>query len=79
MKISDVVRMALVKSQKTQVDLQKYFNLSSPSALGNKLLRGSWSANDLARVAEFTGGDLIIRYPDGTEIAVRPEEKPAQE
>ena len=79
MKISDIVRMALAKSRKSQVDLQRYFNLSSPSAMGNKMIRGSWSANDLARVAKFTGGDLIIRYPDGTEIAVRPEEKVEKE
>ncbi len=74
MKISDVVRMALLKGQKSQVDLVPVFNMSSPQALGNKFSRGSWSANDLAKVAAFTGGKLLIRYPDGQEIQVLPED-----
>ena len=76
MKISDVVRMALLKGQKSQVDLVPVFNMSSPQALGNKFSRGSWSANDLANVAEFTGGVLNIKYPDGQEILIYPESKP---
>lgn len=74
MKISDVVRMALLKGEKTQVELVRFFGMSTPSAMGNKLARGSWSANDLAKVAAFTGGKLIIRYPDGMEIPVVPED-----
>ncbi len=74
MKMSDVVRMALVKGQKKQVDLGNFLGMSSPAAMGNKLARDSWSADDLAKVAAFTGGKLVIQYPDGIEIPVMPEE-----
>ena len=74
MKISDVVRMALVRGGKNQVELMRFFGMSTPSAMGNKFSRGSWSANDLAKVAAFTGGKLVIRYPDGMEIPVNPED-----
>lgn len=74
MKMSDVVRMALVKGQKKQIELGNFLGLSSPAAMGNKLARDSWSADDLAKVAAFTGGKLVIRYQDGIEIAVLPED-----
>ena len=74
LKITDVVRMALVKGIKTQVDMMPVFGMSSRQAMNNKFSRGSWSANDLAKVAAFTGGKLVIRYPDGLEIPVLPED-----
>ena len=72
--ISDVVRMALKKGQKKQVELVQLLGMSSPAAVGNKFAKDSWFANDLAKVAAFTGGKLVIRYQDGTEIAVLPED-----
>ena len=74
MKISDAVRMALAKSQRTQTDLVPVFGMSSRQSISNKFAKGSWSANDLAKVAAFTGGKLLIRYPDGQEIQVLPED-----
>lgn len=74
MKISAVVRMALAKDKKKNVELSRFLGLSSPAVLNNKFVRGSWSADDLAKVAAFTGGKLVIQYPDGMEIPVLPED-----
>ena len=73
MKISDIVRMALIKGGKTQADLTTQWGYYSRQSMNNKFARGSWSANELANLAEFTGGKLLIRYPDGQEIIVEPE------
>ena len=73
MKISDTIRMALLKGGRSQADLAQRWGFTSRQAMNNKFARGSWSANELSNVAEFTGGKLIIRYPDGQEIPVAPE------
>ena len=54
--------------------INRFLGLSSPTVLNNKFVRGSWSADDLAKVAAFTGGRLVIQYPDGIEISVLPED-----
>ena len=74
--ISDCVRAALLKGGKVQRELAEDWGISSLSAMGVKFSRGSWTANDLANVAEFTGGVLNIRYPDGHEIVIHPESRP---
>ena len=76
MTISDCVRMALQKGGRTQVEMAEDWGFTTPQALGVKFNRGSWSANDLANVAEYTGGVLTIKYPDGQEILIYPESKP---
>ena len=76
MTISDTVRMALQKGGKQQRELAEDWGFTTPQALGVKFNRGSWSANDLANIAEYTGGQLVIRYPDGQDIIVFPESKP---
>jgi hypothetical protein len=76
MTISDTIRMALQKSGKKQVDLAAEWGIPSRAAMNIKFSRGSWSANELANIAEFTGGKLAIIYPDGQQILVIPEGKP---
>lgn len=76
MAISDCIWMALKKANKGQIDLMQEWGISSRQAISNKFARGSWSANELANLAEFTGGKLIIQYPDGQEILIQPESKP---
>lgn len=75
MSISDTIRMALIKGGITQVALAQKMGIGSRQAMNNRFARGSWSADDLASIAELTGGKLIIRYPDGQEIPVTPEEE----
>ena len=76
MTISDVVRTALQIGGKKQVELAEEWGYSNPRAISVKFNRGSWSANDLASIAEYTGGKLAILYPDGQQILVFPEYKP---
>ncbi len=76
MTISDVVRTALKMSGKKQTELSEAWGYTTPQALGVKFSRGSWTANELANIAEFTGGKLAILYPDGQQILVMPESAP---
>ena len=72
MSISDIVTMALTKGNKAKLDLVGVLGVSSRNAVYNKFGRESWSAEDLARVADFTGGKLMIVYPDGQQILIPP-------
>ena len=73
MKMSDTVRMILLKGNIAQGDLATQWGYVSKQSMNNKFSRGSWSANELANLAELTGGKLLVRYPDGQEIPVEPE------
>jgi len=65
---SQRVKQALAGCGKRQVDMAEHFGISR-QAMSNKVARDSWSAYDLAKVAEFVGGTLAIIMPDGQEIA----------
>ena len=73
--VSDSVRMAMAKAGIRQTKLAKLWG-TTPQAIYNKLNMERWSARDLARIAEITGGRLAIIYPDGQQILVDP---PAEE
>ena len=79
MTVSDCVWMALRKAKRQQGELAEAWGYSSKQAINNKFSRGSWSANDLVKIAAFTGGRLAIIYPDGQEILIPPEEEKAGE
>ena len=78
MSVSDKVKGLLALSGKKQVDLAAYFSMSKQT-MGNKMSRSSWSASDLARVAEFCGCKLAFIMPDGQQIAIDPEKKGSAE
>ena len=59
---------------KKQVDMAASFGMSKQT-MGNKMNRGSWSANDLAKAAEFCGCKLAFIMPDGQQIIIDVEEK----
>jgi len=75
MTVSDSVRMALTKAGISQTKLAEIWG-TSPQAIYNKLNLERWSAKDLARIAEITGGKLNFDYPDGQQI---PIDSPAKE
>ena len=75
MSVTECVWMALRKAKRQQGEMADAWGYSSKQAMNNKFNRGSWSANDLAKVAEFTGGKLAIIYPDGQEILIPPDEE----
>ena len=69
MSVSDSVRMALNKGSKSQTDLSKFWG-TSQQAISNKIRLERWTGEELARVAEYTGGKLAFIYPDGTQIII---------
>ena len=67
MSASEKVKAVLSCSGKKQIELAEYFGMRKQN-LSTKMQRGSWSAEDLARVAEFVGGRVGFILPNGTTI-----------
>ncbi len=67
--ISDVIKTALTKSHKKLLDLADYYKCS-PSVIYSKMRRSSWSASDLARIADLVGAKLVFEFPDGDHLRV---------
>lgn len=55
--ISDKIRALLRMRGKTQTELAAFLGIRAQS-LSNKMQRGSFSADDLIKIAEFTGAEL---------------------
>lgn len=81
MSTSDKVKAVLTCCGKKQVDLADHFGIRKQN-LNTKMQRDSWSANDLARVAEFVGARVGFILSDGTTIYLDPpdgkEEAPGE-
>lgn len=69
MSISDKVKGLLALRGKKQLELAEHFDMSKQT-MSNKMARGSWSGDDLARVAEFCGCKLAFILPDGQQILI---------
>lgn len=65
--VSDKVRSLLAVSGKRPMDLAKLYGTSQQS-MNNKLSYSRFSAEDLIRIAEFTGCRLAFILPDGGQI-----------
>ena len=74
MSVSDKVKGLLALSGKKQVELAETFGMSKQT-MGNKMTRNSWSARDLAKVAEFCGCKLAFIMPDGQTIYIDSEDE----
>ena len=72
--VTQRIKQALAGCGKRQVDMAEYFGVSR-QAMSNKVGRDSWSAYDLAKVAEFCGGKLAIIMPDGQKIPIDAQEQ----
>ena len=77
MSISAKVKALLSMREKKQLDLLPVLNMSSKQSLSNKFANGRWSADDLARVAEYCGCKLAFIIPDGQQITIDPEDEKA--
>ena len=73
MSVSDSVRMALNKGSKSQTDLSKFWG-TSLQVISNKIRLERWTGEELARIAEYTGGKLAFVYPEGTQIMINGRE-----
>lgn len=67
MSASDKVKAVLSCTGKKQVELADYLGMRKQN-LATKMLRDSWSASDLVKVATFTGAKVGFILPDGTCI-----------
>ena len=74
MSISAKIKALLSMREKKQLDLLPVLNMSSKQSLSNKFANGRWSADDLARVAEYCGCKLAFIMPDGQQILIEPED-----
>ncbi len=72
MSVSDKVKGLLALSGKRQIELADYFGMTKQT-MSNKMARDSWSAKDLARVAEFVGCKIGFLLPDGQHIFLEAE------
>ena len=71
MSVSDKVKGLLALSGKRQIELADYFGMTKQT-MSNKMARDSWSAKDLAKVAEFAGCRVGFVLPDGQHIFLEP-------
>ena len=69
MSITDKVKGLLALRGKKQIELAEHFDMSKQT-MSNTMARGSWSGEDLARVAEFCGCKLAFILPDGQQILI---------
>lgn len=67
MPVSDKVRALLALRGKRQADLAAHFGMK-PQSMNNKIKRDSWSAEDLIKVAEFTGSRVAFVLDDDQKI-----------
>ena len=67
MNVSDKVKAILALNGKKLTELADHFGMTRQS-MSNKVLRGSWSAEDLAKVATFVDCDLFFEMKNGQRI-----------
>ena len=74
MQISKKIKSLLAVTDKKQADLQGVLGMSSKQSLSNKFTNERWSADDLAKIAEFCGCKLAFILPSGERITIEAEE-----
>ncbi len=65
--VSDKVRALLALSGKRNIDLAALYGVSKQS-MNNKLTNNRFSADDLIRIAAFTGCQVAFVLPDGQHL-----------
>ena len=68
MNISAKVKALLSIVGFKQADLKDLLGLASTQSLSNKVSGNRWSAEDLVKIADFTGCKLAFILPDGERI-----------
>ena len=75
MKVSDAVMQALRTAGKKQADLVEILRVATPQSANKKVRESRWTADDLLKVAEFTGGKILFKMPDGEVFELTEAEK----
>lgn len=65
MKVSDTIRVLLIKCGKKQLDLVKPLGMKSAASLNNKFSYDRWDAKDLVRVADAVGCQVGFKTKSG--------------
>ena len=65
MKISDTIRVLLIKCGKKQLDLVKPLGMKSAASLNNKFSYDRWDGKDLIKTAHALGCRLGFQFPSG--------------
>lgn len=73
MSVTDKVRAAINLSGKSNTELAAYLGISNQS-LSNKLRRGSFSAEDLIKIADFSGSTLLFEFAENQKIKLLKED-----
>lgn len=68
--ISKKIKALLAEVDKKQSDLLDVLDISSKQSLSNKFSNERWSADDLAKIAEFCGCKLAFVLPNGERIVI---------
>ena len=77
--VSDKIRSILALSGKRPADLARLYGTSQQS-MNNKLSQSRFSAEDLIRIAEFTGCRIAFLLPDGGQVFLGPDDiRPREE
>lgn len=71
--VSDKIRSVLALAGKRPTDLANLYETSQQS-MNNKLYQNRFSADDLIRIAEFTGCRLAFVLPDGGQLFFSPDD-----
>lgn len=70
MAISKKIKSLLAETDRKQADLLGVLNISSKQSLSNKFTNERWSAEDLAKIADFCGCKLAFILPNGERIVI---------
>lgn len=70
MAVSKKIKSLLAEVDKKQSDLLDILEIGSKQSLSNKFTHERWSADDLAKIAEFCGCKLAFLLPNGERIVI---------
>ncbi len=70
MNLTNKIKAMLQMNGKKNRELAEYLELGSAQALTNKFNRGSFSAEDLIKIAAFLDGELAFTLPNGQKITL---------
>ena len=73
MTVTSKVKAVLAFYGKKQIELAEFFGMGKQS-MNNKMARDSWSAKDLAKVAEFVGCKVAFVLPDEQKVYIDADE-----
>lgn len=65
--VTDKIKALLAMSGKKQIELAKEFGLT-PQSMNNKMSLNRYNAEDLIKIAQFTGCKIGFLLPDGQHI-----------